>query len=287
MQLTPSLPALSLLLASLIVVQPAQAEPLRECYQDACAEIELPACNNNGSGTPLRIAGQLANPHRNSITAWQLVADAEWEYNANHQVKLLSGNPIDSNGFQFGSEFERQLLLTGTLPGKLLLAFGPRSGGHGFYDVAVEVTLSPQGEQQVQLDVKPGSCPNPVNRDKKGLTPVAVVGSNDLDVREIDLHSIRIAGVAPVRYSYSDVTTSLPQGEGGYACTTARSDGISDLTLKFNTAELIAALEQERGRVLFDGEIVTLPFRARLKDAGQCSGGLIGEEQIQIINNRR
>ena len=52
---------------------------------------------------------------------------------------------------------------------------------------------------EVSLDIKPLSCPNPVNTASRGNTPVALLGTADLDVRTVNLATIRLEGVAPVR----------------------------------------------------------------------------------------
>ncbi len=57
-----------------------------------------------------------------------------------------------------------------------------------------------EGVKEVSLDVKPGSCPNPLNASKRGVTPVAVPGDSDLDVRDIDMASVQLEGVSPRRW---------------------------------------------------------------------------------------
>ena len=39
---------------------------------------------------------------------------------------------------------------------------------------------------QVPIDIKPGSCPNPINVKSKGVLPVAVVGNSSFDVTQVD-----------------------------------------------------------------------------------------------------
>ncbi|MHC4725285.1 MAG: hypothetical protein ACYS9V_13755 [Planctomycetota bacterium] len=50
----------------------------------------------------------------------------------------------------------------------------------------------------VSIDIKPGSCPNPLNINSKGVLPVAILGTGDFDVQEIDPASIRLADVVPL-----------------------------------------------------------------------------------------
>ena len=97
-----------------------------------------------------------------------------------------------------------------------------------------------------QLDIKPGSCPNPVNARSRGRLPVAIVGGHDFDVSDIDLSSIALvrsgdpARVYPVRSSVEDV--AAPQVGDACACSEATIDGIDDLVLQFETQEVVSTL---------------------------------------------
>jgi len=64
----------------------------------------------------------------------------------------------------------------------------------------------------VAVDIKPGSCPNPLNPKSGGVLPVAVLGSEDFDVTTIDPCTIALnyegkSGPAPIRSAYEDVAT--------------------------------------------------------------------------------
>lgn len=111
-----------------------------------------------------------------------------------------------------------------------LLASIPAAMGHGY------------------LDVKPGSCPNSVNLGSNGVLPVALAGSADLDVTDIDLATVQLrfyilgdgwVNVTPVRSSIEDVITSYPpDNEPDFCCETSGPDGFMDLSLKFNVQDL-------------------------------------------------
>ena len=90
----------------------------------------------------------------------------------------------------------------------------------------------------VALDIKPGSCPNPINPKSKGKLPVAILGTADFDVSDIDISSLLLEGVAPIRSSIDDA--ARPKDECD--CAEEGPDGHDDLTLKFNTQEIAAAL---------------------------------------------
>jgi hypothetical protein len=105
----------------------------------------------------------------------------------------------------------------------------------------------PVGCVPMALDLKPGSCPNPVNTGSNGVLPAALVGTEELDVLQIDPATVLLAGVAPLRSGIGDVTTPIPDDDP-CDCTTEGPDGLADLTLKFSTREIVAALgEVEAG----------------------------------------
>ncbi len=110
------------------------------------------------------------------------------------------------------------------------------------------------------LDIKPGSCPNPLNvtvpkgeKANGGVLPVAVLGSDEFDVDDIDVSSLELEGAAPLRYDFKDIAAP-PAGDEDCACSDAGPDGHTDLTLKFSRLEVASAL----GDVSGDGVPVTL-----------------------------
>ncbi len=96
----------------------------------------------------------------------------------------------------------------------------------------------------VQLDVKPQSCPNPINTKSQGVLPVAILGTASFDVTQIDVSSITLEGVSPLRDAIEDVATPLqvPTVPEPDSCTDEGPDGFDDLTLKFDTQEVLEAL---------------------------------------------
>jgi hypothetical protein len=110
-------------------------------------------------------------------------------------------------------------------------------------DTVVNVVTPPPA---VAVDIKPQSCPNPLNVKDKGWLPVAILGGEDLDVTQIDPASVRLEhllGGAPVAWALEDVATPYEPFIGKpldpYACTEEGADGFMDLTLKFEAQEII------------------------------------------------
>jgi len=119
---------------------------------------------------------------------------------------------------------------------------------------------------EVALDIKPGSCPNPLNVKSKGVLPVAILGSEDFDVGMIDVATIRLEGVAPIRSNYEDVATPVIDGQE-CECTTEGPDGYLDLTLKFRTQDIVDAL----GEVV-NGKVFLLTLTGELSDETSIEG---------------
>ena len=118
----------------------------------------------------------------------------------------------------------------------------------------------------VDIDIKPGSCPNPLNPKSRGVLPVAVLGSDGLDVTEIDPASIRLAGVPALRSSYEDVAAPIIKTED-CDCAKTDPDGYTDLVLKFDTQEIVATLP-----LFCHSDTVPLPFNALLNDGTPVEG---------------
>lgn len=114
------------------------------------------------------------------------------------------------------------------------------------------------------VDIKPMSCPNPLNVGDKGVLPVAILGGELFDVTEVDPASVLLEGKAPLRWSWEDV--------GGPGC--SGPDGYPDLTLKFKAQEIVSALG-----AVNDGDVVLLGL------TGTLFGGapITGSDEVWII----
>lgn len=127
--------------------------------------------------------------------------------------------------------------------------------------------IVPEPISSILLDIKPQACPNPLNVKSKGVLPVAVLGSEDFDVSTIDLESITLAGVAPIRSDVGDVSTPVLDKQDECDCTTEGEDGFDDLTLKFDIQEIVAALGE-----VTDGEELILTLTGELLDGTSLEG---------------
>ena len=119
---------------------------------------------------------------------------------------------------------------------------------------AVWVLFLEPGVIAAHLDIKPGSCPNPLNRRSKGVLPTALVGTPDFPVDEVDQSTLLLSRadgiggfVSPLDgyhapgIVFDDVATPF-EGEP-CDCHDLDGDGIVDLVMKFDVPELVEMLE--------------------------------------------
>ena len=135
---------------------------------------------------------------------------------------------------------------------------------------------------EVAVDIKPGSCPNPININELGVLPVAILGTDMLDVNQIDPATIRLEGVAPIRWDIDDVAEPYYPLIGkydAYDCTKKKKDRYDDLSLKFNVLDIVVAALAD----VNDGDVLVLQVTANLK--AEFGGDQIVGEDIVIIRS--
>jgi hypothetical protein len=143
-------------------------------------------------------------------------------------------------------------------------------------DTVINVTWPPR----MPVDIKPQSCPNPLNVKDLGVLPVAIVGTNSLDVSQIDPATVMLEGSYPLRWSLEDVATPYEPfvgKEGAYDCTELGLDGYLDLVLMFSTQEVLTHLGD-----VYDGDVLVLYLSGNLKDEFGGSP-FVGEDVVRII----
>jgi hypothetical protein len=149
--------------------------------------------------------------------------------------------------------------------------------------------------EQVALDIKPGSCPNPLNvnsgsafnldgnpdegavlslKVKPGapqpppaVVPVAILGTEDFDVSAIVPSSVLLEGVPALRWNVEDVATPLRSDAAECECNTLGADGYVDLTLKFGRDQLIKAIGDVQ-----QGDVIPLTISGELSDGTPFEG---------------
>jgi hypothetical protein len=102
-------------------------------------------------------------------------------------------------------------------------------------------------EPQIQLDIKPGSCPNVIDTRSRGTIRMSILGTPDFDVSAVDVDSLVLfraddngSLIAPTSVVLQDTGTPFDGELCG--CHRLGGDGIEDLTLKFNNLSVVNAL---------------------------------------------
>jgi hypothetical protein len=107
---------------------------------------------------------------------------------------------------------------------------------------------------EVDIDLKPQSCPNPVNVFSKGLVPVAILGTAEFDVNDIVISSLPDR---TVMHTIEDVAAPF----GGpiidqFSCTEAGPDGFDDLIFKIPSSELNCLPDGVLALLIIDGVLL-------------------------------
>jgi hypothetical protein len=182
-----------------------------------------------------------------------------------------------------------------TLPRYIYVRVDPQGAIDEYNEENNEAFKEIRAVLPVAFDIKPRSCPNPLNT-KKGdkdagqytaakigdgtsvidftltdlkapVIPVAILGTDDFDVRDIDPTTLTLMGVPALRWAYEDVTEPMPDDAGRCECTTAGADGFVDLTIKFDKNSIVSALG-----VTFDGQVIPLTINGSTYDGVPIEG---------------
>ena len=168
--------------------------------------------------------------------------------------------------------------------GHTSIAIDSKDNAHISYTTWDNVRYATNREVEipVSIDIKPGSCPNPLNMKSQGVLPITIIGKKDFDAKSIDPESILLSRegiegeVAPIRWSYEDVSAPF---EGDLCdCHELKADGIIDLSLKFKTQQLVDILKLKE----VAGKTVEFTLRGNLKEEFDGTP-IVGRDCIRIL----
>jgi len=154
------------------------------------------------AGAPARDAGA-AYLYRFDGTSWLETA------------KLLASDGARNDSFGVSASLSGGKALIGA---RFATAHGSQSGAAYVYEGLIP-TLT------VEIDVKPGSNANPINPMSRGVIPVAILGSDTLDVADVDVTTLAFG---PER--------AAPVGEGAHFVD-VNGDAWMDLLSRYRTTE--------------------------------------------------
>ena len=120
----------------------------------------------------------------------------------------------------------------------------------------------------ISIDIKPQSCPNPLNTGKNGVLPVAVLGGDDFDINDIDRATVQLEGVASEGRNLSPEDVATPFGGELCDCDTLAGDGFTDQVFMFDAQAIVAALgavtnREERELTLTGNLLDGTPFSGK------------------------
>ena len=128
-------------------------------------------------------------------------------------------------------------------------------------------------EPMAHLDIRPGSCPNNLNPRSQGKLKVALLGSADFDVHEVDISTVMLEGVAPGKSRIKDLR-GLGADKDECNCSTAGPDGYDDLIFSFD----IGAVTEAAGDMV-TGEVMYLSLTGTLQNGPL----FVGEDCVKIV----
>ena len=181
--------------------------------------------------------------------------------------------PFDAINVVFGpgggvaSSFQTSSLSADTSTDTITCTFEDPVGGT--FERTATAECEVEAPIQVDVDVKPQSCPNPIKSNNKGVLPVAILGTDSFDVTQIDVDSVTLEGVSPKRSNIEDVATPLqvPTVPEPDSCTDEGPDGFDDLTLKFDMQEVVATLGS-----VSKGDVIPVKLEGQLLDGTPIEG---------------
>jgi hypothetical protein len=268
----PAFCAFALMVVVCLVVAPAASQTVA-VYFDEALTMRAMDCPGPGVGT-LYVVAEDFNYFLSGIEfkieyppsmTWLADLDTPPATIGNTAAGISIGWPLPQNGF-FPLQVMRVLVLwtcadCATVNQAISVVEHPVFGfvrGVRFPDYEI---VDGSGRTSVicpdmDLDIKPGSCPNPFNIkffefaegekvNKGGVMPVALLGSATFDASMVDLASLRLEGVEPLMKgggpALRDVAGPV-MDDGDCACTTAGPDGYDDIMMKFRSTDIAAAI---------------------------------------------
>lgn len=115
---------------------------------------------------------------------------------------------IDGNEVDWFDEFSTAIVdsqnLNGSWPQDI---WGDEITSTEWALLTLERVAPPPSIIEVEIDIKPGSWPNSINPDSKGVIPVAILTTDDFDATTVDPDTVAFgpAGATAVRYALEDV----------------------------------------------------------------------------------
>lgn len=266
-------------------------------------DLEKPIIGSDGHYTYSDMTGMMSRTVTTRIGTWTVVLDSDaadtiWETitwtgeepeGTSITVKVRTSN--DQGTWTAWEVAANDVSLNSTPDGRYVqveVTFQAFAGDVTpiLYDLTVEFDSTRViPDDPVHIDIKLGSCPTPLNPKSRGVLPVAILGTEFLDVTTIVPETILLTwdgsdgGIRPIRWNSKDVAKPF---EGGLCeCHELPGDGYTDLTLKFDTQELVRGLSLEE----CSGETIELTLTGNLRE--EYGGDVfVGWDCVRIVGEK-
>jgi hypothetical protein len=182
------------------------------------------------------------------------------------------GGPFAAPGgdFVLGLAFDGTHLFASTFINPAVFVMDPETGavldsfqpGFTASGLAASSEVS-AGSANVAVDFMPNSCANALNVSARARVTVVVVGSDELDVGRIDVTSVTLEGLEPLRSVYRD--RAAPDRCRGL------TDGVLDLVLVFDSQAVMNALAAREAPV-HHGAAATVHLQGAMHDGTLFAG---------------
>lgn len=127
---------------------------------------------------------------------------------------------------------------------------------------------------QAAMDIRPESCPNWLNRRSNGILSIALVGSAELEVDQVDTSTLLLARADGIGGTVSPETLrGQPRAELKDAtgqtdvepcdCDKPKKDGVDDLVIRFRRSSIVSSLGLDR---FVRGDVVELTLTGTMLD---------------------
>ncbi len=126
--------------AMCVLCAASYAATVTESYRDVMAVISVPDTAEQDTTFEVTVSGALTAGF--GSYGYVLYENAGWSYDTEHKVVATSGMRIDGDGFNLGSRYSGTYELSRPAGAYMYtFVFSERSGGHDWYDVAVEASV--------------------------------------------------------------------------------------------------------------------------------------------------
>jgi hypothetical protein len=249
-----------------------------DSYSDTIFKVDMATGEVAGScSTGLYAAGGLAAENGRLFAIAGLMSIVELDPDS----CAVLGGPFAAPGgdFLLGLAFDGTWLYASTYISPAIHTMNPETGAvvdsflPGFTPSGLASSAeAPATSVNVEVDFRPRHCANHLNLNSNATVAVMVLGTDALDVGEVDVASIRVEGLEPVRTAYRD------RGTPGQC--RGLPDGVLDLVVVMKADELLTALG-DRGIPMLHGMRVSVQVEGLLHDGS----GFAGRDDVLLKGN--